>query len=448
MQLPRGRAPGRGGRDRGPGRRGSASATASCATVREPAGAASRSEWAPGEYRVRARAIVRRRRAPWTPRRCCCARGSRRGCRRLGPDFTCHPALILVGGARPADHQRRAGTPRASSGPRRAEGFVLETCMYFPFTTAKNLTGFGAEHSRSDAAHSPAADDPGAGLRQGARRRTASRSTARASRWCTTASPTRSSTLLVRATRAAARIFFAAGARAGARAVRRPAAHRGGRGRPARRADHPRGTSSSGKVSISAAHSWAAAGMGTRPRRLGDRRLGPGARPALAVRGRREPLPRCRSRSTPTSRSWRSPTGWPRGCARGCRSCTPHEASPARELVVQALEDEGIRFAFGIPGTHNIELYDALAASERSRPVLVTDEQSAVVHGRRRLARVGPVGCVNLVPGAGLTHALSGDRRGVHGRRADAGARLRHPHATPAGRTSSTTSTSSRWPRR
>src|SRR6185369_13465484 len=28
-----------------------------------------------------------------------------------------------------------------------AEGYVLETCMYFPFVTAKNLTGFGADHS-------------------------------------------------------------------------------------------------------------------------------------------------------------------------------------------------------------------------------------------------------------------------------------------------------------
>ncbi len=27
------------------------------------------------------------------------------------------------------------------------EGFVLETCMYFPFVTAKNLTGFGQEHA-------------------------------------------------------------------------------------------------------------------------------------------------------------------------------------------------------------------------------------------------------------------------------------------------------------
>ena len=33
--------------------------------------------------------------------------------------------------------------------------------------------------------------------------------------------------------------------------------------------------------------------------------------------------------------------------------------------------------AFGIPGTHNIELYDALARSGQVTAVLVTDEQSA-----------------------------------------------------------------------
>jgi acetolactate synthase-1/2/3 large subunit len=78
------------------------------------------------------------------------------------------------------------------------------------------------------------------------------------------------------------------------------------------------------------------------------------------------------------------------------------------ELVVRALEDEGIRFAFGIPGTHNIELYDALAESHRVRTVLVTDEQSAgfMADGVWRAAR--ELACVNLVPGAGLTHALSG----------------------------------------
>ncbi|MBI1966986.1 MAG: thiamine pyrophosphate-binding protein, partial [Gemmatimonadetes bacterium] len=71
------------------------------------------------------------------------------------------------------------------------------------------------------------------------------------------------------------------------------------------------------------------------------------------------------------------------------------------------LTDEGIRFAFGIPGTHNIELYDALAASP-VRPVLVTDEQSASFMADAVWRASGELGCVNLVPGAGLTHALSG----------------------------------------
>ena len=44
------------------------------------------------------------------------------------------------------------------------------------------------------------------------------------------------------------------------------------------------------------------------------------------------------------------------------------------DLVVRALEDEGIPFTFGIPGTHNIELYDELAGSDSVQAVLVTDE--------------------------------------------------------------------------
>src|SRR5574342_526653 len=77
------------------------------------------------------------------------------------------------------------------------------------------------------------------------------------------------------------------------------------------------------------------------------------------------------------------------------------------EIVARALADEGIRFAFGIPGTHNIELYDALAESP-VRPVLVTDEQSASFMADAVWRASGRIGCVNVVPGAGLTHALSG----------------------------------------
>jgi len=78
------------------------------------------------------------------------------------------------------------------------------------------------------------------------------------------------------------------------------------------------------------------------------------------------------------------------------------------ELVVRALEDAGARFTFGIPGTHTIELYDALDRSERVTAILVTDEQSAgfMADGVSRSSEW--VGVVNVVPGAGVTHCLSG----------------------------------------
>ena len=78
------------------------------------------------------------------------------------------------------------------------------------------------------------------------------------------------------------------------------------------------------------------------------------------------------------------------------------------EIVVGALRDEGIHHTFGIPGTHNIELYDALAESATVRPVLVTDEQSASFMADGYWRASGRLACVNVVPGAGLTHALSG----------------------------------------
>lgn len=78
------------------------------------------------------------------------------------------------------------------------------------------------------------------------------------------------------------------------------------------------------------------------------------------------------------------------------------------QLVAEALRDEGARFAFGIPGTHNIELYDALERCEGIEAVLVTHELSAsfMADGVSRTAEW--VGVANVVPGAGVTHCLSG----------------------------------------
>ncbi|PWB68245.1 MAG: acetolactate synthase large subunit [Holophagae bacterium] len=78
------------------------------------------------------------------------------------------------------------------------------------------------------------------------------------------------------------------------------------------------------------------------------------------------------------------------------------------KLVVQALLDEGVRHVFGIPGTHNLELYDAMADATALEPVLVTHELSASFMADGLARTSGRVGVVNVVPGAGVSHCLSG----------------------------------------
>ena len=96
-------------------------------------------------------------------------------------------------------------------------------------------------------------------------------------------------------------------------------------------------------------------------------------------------------------------------------------------IVVRALEDEGIDLAFGIPGTHNIELYDALAESSSVKPVLVTDEQSASFMADGVWRASGRMACVNVVPGAGPHPCPLRHRRGLPGQRAHVGVGVRHP---------------------
>jgi long-chain-alcohol oxidase len=115
------------------------------ATVQEsPVGEPS--AWAPGRYRIRAKAVIVAGGAIGSPALLLRSPVAA-GLPALGRYFTCHPALILVG-----QHERPItnyhGHPKSYYCDHFAEsgGFLLETCMYFPFTTAKSLTGFGAEH--------------------------------------------------------------------------------------------------------------------------------------------------------------------------------------------------------------------------------------------------------------------------------------------------------------
>jgi choline dehydrogenase-like flavoprotein len=105
------------------------------------------SAWPEGMYRIRAKVVVVCAGAVNSP---ALLMRSGFGGRlpALGRYFTAHPALILVGQhAKPITNYY--GHPKSYYCDHFAEtkGFLLETCMYFPFVTAKNVAGFGEEHS-------------------------------------------------------------------------------------------------------------------------------------------------------------------------------------------------------------------------------------------------------------------------------------------------------------
>ncbi len=78
------------------------------------------------------------------------------------------------------------------------------------------------------------------------------------------------------------------------------------------------------------------------------------------------------------------------------------------QLAVFALEQLGVRYTYGIPGTHTTEIYDALHESRQITPVLVTHEGCASFMGDATSRTTGGIGVLVIVPGAGLTHAMSG----------------------------------------
>jgi acetolactate synthase-1/2/3 large subunit len=78
------------------------------------------------------------------------------------------------------------------------------------------------------------------------------------------------------------------------------------------------------------------------------------------------------------------------------------------QLAVFALEQLGIKFTFGIPGTHTTELYDELNKSESITPVLVTHEGAGAFMADATSRTSDGIGTLAIVPAAGLTHAMSG----------------------------------------
>jgi acetolactate synthase-1/2/3 large subunit len=78
------------------------------------------------------------------------------------------------------------------------------------------------------------------------------------------------------------------------------------------------------------------------------------------------------------------------------------------DLAIFALEQIGVKYTYGIPGTHTTELYDKLNSSEKITPILVTHESGASFMGDATSRTSNAIGTLVIVPAAGLTHAMSG----------------------------------------
>jgi acetolactate synthase I/II/III large subunit len=84
------------------------------------------------------------------------------------------------------------------------------------------------------------------------------------------------------------------------------------------------------------------------------------------------------------------------------------EMMSGAEMVIRALQDQGVEHIFGYPGGAVLPIYDALFHQDKVRHVLVRHEQGAV-HAAEGYARSsGKVGVVLVTSGPGATNAVTG----------------------------------------
>jgi acetolactate synthase-1/2/3 large subunit len=81
---------------------------------------------------------------------------------------------------------------------------------------------------------------------------------------------------------------------------------------------------------------------------------------------------------------------------------------PGAEVLLKALEDEGVEVVFGYPGGAVLPIYDALFKNNKIKHILVRHEQAAV-HAAEGYARsTGKTGVVLVTSGPGATNAVTG----------------------------------------
>lgn len=84
------------------------------------------------------------------------------------------------------------------------------------------------------------------------------------------------------------------------------------------------------------------------------------------------------------------------------------EMASGAEVLLRALQEQGVEVIFGYPGGAVLPIYDALFQQENIRHILVRHEQAAV-HAAEGYARsTGKVGVVLVTSGPGATNAVTG----------------------------------------
>src|SRR5437870_7351990 len=77
------------------------------------------------------------------------------------------------------------------------------------------------------------------------------------------------------------------------------------------------------------------------------------------------------------------------------------------EWLVDALQAEGVRHVFGIPGVHNLAIYDALLRQSEITHVLARHEAGAAFMADGYARASGAPGVVVVTTGPGATNALT-----------------------------------------
>jgi acetolactate synthase-1/2/3 large subunit len=84
------------------------------------------------------------------------------------------------------------------------------------------------------------------------------------------------------------------------------------------------------------------------------------------------------------------------------------ETMTGAEMIIRALQDQGVEHIFGYPGGAVLPIYDAIFQQDKVQHILVRHEQGAV-HAAEGYARSsGKVGCVLVTSGPGATNAVTG----------------------------------------